>query len=244
MNNKTYVKQVLTIILVSTLLLGCAGSNTQTNGPQTPNNTQDAAIIGAFLGALAGVMSKGNNKGKRMVIGGAIGAAIGGGIGYSMDQQAKEIAKELEVEVDNSRDAALNHDSDLIISNTDSYVKITIRDAMIFKTNSSIPTQSAARKIDKIANVLQRYPNTLVQVVGFTDNAGTYEYNQELSEKRASNVGDIIYNSGIKNKVYSKGCSYYNPLIVNTSKENMALNRRVEIYLYSNEESIRNVCTK
>lgn len=242
MRNRIYLKQIVSITLITGLLLGCAGSNVQEQEANNINKTQQGAIIGGFLGALVGVMSKGDNKGKRAVLGAAVGAAIGVGVGYSMDQQAKELAQELEVEVDNSSDAVLNTDNDLIISNTQTYVKITIRDKMMFKTNSSTPTQSASLKINKISNVLQRYPNTLVQVVGFTDNAGTYEYNQELSEKRASNVGDIIYNSNVNNQVFSKGCSYNNPVIVNTSKENMALNRRVEIYLYSDKNQVINAC--
>lgn len=240
-------KQIIALALVSTILLGCAGKSYNTQNNQDNNKqttTQNGAILGAFLGALIGAVSKGNNKGKRVLLGGAIGAAIGGGIGYSMEQQAKELAQELEVEVDNSNDAVLNADNDLIISNTKTFVKITLRDSMIFRTNSATPTRSASLKIDKITKVLQKYPDTLVQVVGFTDNAGTYEYNQKLSEKRASNVGDIIYNTGIKNQVYSKGCSFYNPLIVNSSKENMALNRRVEIYLYANENDIVDVCSQ
>ena len=35
----------------------------------------------------------------------------------------------------------------------------------------------------KINSVLQKYPNTLVQVVGHTDSRGTHAYNQTLSKK-------------------------------------------------------------
>ena len=115
---------------------------------------------------------------------------------------------------------------------------------MVFETNSAIPTQEASRKITKISDVLRSYPNTLVQIVGFTDNRGSYEYNQKLSEQRASNVGNSIYNSGIQNQIFSKGCSFNKAIAPNTSKENMALNRRVEIYLYPNQESIIDACVK
>ncbi len=240
-----YIKQILSIILLSSMLVSCASTNAQ-NQPirdKQTNNTQQGAIIGAFVGALIGIASKGKNKGKRVLLGGALGAAIGGGIGYSMDKQAEELAVQLDSKVDNSPQALLDPSNDLIISNTNSYVKITLRQSMMFKTNSFIPTKNAALKIDKISTVLRRYPNTIVQVVGFTDSRGTYEYNQILSEKRAASVGDIIYNSGINNQVFSKGCSYNNPIIVNTSKKNMALNRRVEIYLYQSEANIIDACS-
>ena len=55
----------------------------------------------------------------------------------------------------------------------------------MFETNSSNPTYSAQTKISKINSVLQKYPNTLVQVVGHTDNRRDSAYNQNLSEKKS-----------------------------------------------------------
>ncbi len=241
----TLFKQFAAGIIVATMLTGCAmqGNNPQPNSDNTGmSKTQQGALIGGILGAVIGASTKGSSKGKRAVIGGAIGAAIGGGIGYSMDQQAKEVANKLETNVNNNPNAAMNPDNDLIVSNTDKYVKIMLRDSMVFETNSAIPTQEASRKIAKIADVLKSYPNTLVQVVGFTDSRGSYEYNQKLSEQRATNVGNTIYNSGISNQVFSKGCSFNKPIAPNTTAQNMGLNRRVEIYLYPNQQSIVDAC--
>ena len=113
---------------------------------------------------------------------------------------------------------------------------------MMFETNSPTPTLSATSKINKITSVLEKYPNTLVQVVGHTDNRGAHAYNQRLSDKRASNVGNIIYNSGVQNQIFSKGCSYDKPVAPNTNETNMALNRRVEVYLYANANAVIDTC--
>lgn len=241
------LKQLAATSVIAAMLAGCA---TQGNNPQPNSNntgmtkTQQGALIGGILGAVIGGATKGSSKGKRVLIGGAIGAAVGGGIGYSMDQQAKEVANTLNTDVNNNPNAALNPNNDLIVSNTDQYVKIMLRDSMVFETNSAVPTPEASRKIAKISDVLQSYPNTIVQVVGFTDSRGSYEYNKTLSEKRASNVGNTIYNSGIKNQIFSKGCSFDKPIAPNNTKENMALNRRVEIYLYANQDAIVNACVQ
>ena len=246
MKKVLYIRQFTTILLIASVLTAC----TTQNHPQPNSNTnqmtktQTGALIGGILGAVIGASTKGNSKAKRVILGGAIGAAVGGGIGYSMDQQAKEMAKELDTNVNNNPNAALNPNNDLIISNTDKYVKIMLRDSMVFETNSAIPTQEASRKIAKISDVLTKYPNTLVQVVGFTDSRGSYEYNQKLSEQRASNVGNSIYNSGIQNQVFSKGCSYSKAIAPNTSASNMALNRRVEIYLYASQTDIIDACAR
>lgn len=248
MKNTTFFKQLAISTLIASMLLGCANQRNSTQ-PSSTNNTgmtktQTGALIGGILGAVIGGTTKGSSKGKRVLIGGVVGAAIGGGIGYSMDQQAEEVAEKLETDVNNNPMAAANPDNDLIVSNTDKFVKIMLRDSMVFETNSAIPTQEAARKIAKIADVLKTYPNTIVQVVGFTDSRGSYEYNQKLSEQRASNVGNTIYNSGIQNQVFSKGCSFNKPLAPNDNTMNMALNRRVEIYLYADQNAIIDACVQ
>lgn len=234
-------RTLLSVAAIAAVLSGCA----QKTGNQTYDQNQNAAI-GTMLGALAGV-AIGNNvgggdKGKRKIIGAVAGAAIGGAIGYSMDKQAKEVADSLDTNVNNNPNAALDPSQDLIVSNTDQYVKIMFRDAMMFETNSANPTYSAQTKIAKINDVLAKYPNTLVQIAGHTDNTGSHAYNATLSEKRASNVGNIIYNSGAKNQIFSKGCSFDKPIAPNNSDANRALNRRVEVYLYANQESVVDVC--
>jgi len=228
-------KTIISTALAATLLTGCAS----TTGNQDINNNQ-RAIIGTVIGAVAGgaIGNKSDNK----VLGAVIGGAIGGYIGYRMDQQAKEVADSLNTTVNNDPNAVLDPSQDLIVSHTDNYVKIMFRDAMMFQTNSAMPTPSASAKIAKVGAVLQKYPNTLVQVVGHTDSRGTYAYNKTLSDKRASNVGNTIHGSGVKNQIFSKGCSFDKPVAPNTNATNMALNRRVEIYLYPNQQSVIDVC--
>ena len=227
--------------LIATMISGCA----QKTGNETYDQNQNA-IIGTTLGAIAGVVL-GNNvgggsKSRNKVIGAVAGAAIGGAIGYSMDAQAKEVAQSLNTNVNNNPTAALDPNQDLIVSNTDNYVKIMFRDDMMFETNSENPTYAAGTKISKITTVLQKYPNTLVQVVGHTDSRGTHAYNLVLSEKRATNVGNIINSTGVQNQIFSKGCSFDKPIALNNSDANMGLNRRVEVYLYPNQQSVIDVC--
>ena len=214
------IKTLLSSALIATMISGCA----QKTGNETYDQNQNA-IIGTTLGAIAGVVL-GNNvgggsKSRNKVIGAVAGAAIGGAIGYSMDKQAKEVAESLNTNVNNNPNAALDPNQDLIVSNTDNYVKIMFRDDMMFETNSANPTPSASAKIMKINSVLQKYPNTLVQVVGHTDSRGSHAYNLNLSNQRATNVGNIIFNSGAQNQIFSRGCSFDKPVALNNSEANM-----------------------
>ena len=234
-------KLMISSIIAATMISGCASKT----GNQTFDDNQKA-IIGTTLGALAGI-ALGNNigggsKSRNKVVGAVVGAAIGGAVGYSLDKQAKEVAESLNTNVNNNPNAVLDPSQDLIVSNTDNYVKIMFRDAMMFETNSATPTMSASSKISKVTSVLEKYPNTLVQVTGHTDSRGSYSYNKTLSEQRASNVGNIIYNSGVQNQIFSKGCSFDKPVAPNDSASNMGLNRRVEVYLYPNQASVIDTC--
>ena len=251
MNNKI-LKPILVSSLVALLFTGCttgAGGGmampTIKNADGTSNRAQTGALMGALLGAVVGGTTS-NGKGKRVAIGGAAGAAIGAAIGYSLDQQAQEVAQTLNTNVNNNPNAEQNSNNQLIVSNTDKFVKIMFRDPMMFRTNSATPTASAMTEIQQMIPALQKpaYANMIVQAVGHTDSRGSFSHNQTLSEARASSVGNTLSNGGISNAMYSKGCSFSKPVAQNTSDANMALNRRVEIYLYPNQTAVIDPCSQ
>ena len=242
---KTILKPILASSLTVALLAGCVagGMPTIKNADGTTNNTQTAAVIGGLLGAVVGGTTA-NRGGKRVAIGGAIGAAVGAAVGYNLDQQAAEVAQTLNTNVNNNPSAEQNSNNDLIVSNTDKFVKIMFRDPMMFQTNSATPTPSAAAEIRQMIPALQKptYANMIIQTVGHTDNRGSFQHNQQLSEARASSVGNTVNQGGVTNAIYSKGCSFSKPIVQNTSTANMALNRRVEIYLYPSQEAVIDPC--
>jgi len=203
------------------------------------DRTKTGAATGAVAGAIIGYNTKGHNKGQRALIGGLLGAAVGGAIGYSMDQQANEIARALGTGVNNDPLAALDPRRDIIVSKHPNYVKIMFRDRMMFATGSSRLQSNARYKVQKIARLLERYPQTIVGVAGFTDNQGSYNYNQRLSERRARTVADLLAVNGYPR---IKGCSYNKPIAPNDNSTNRALNRRVEVYFYADATKMTDPC--
>ncbi|MCH9739893.1 MAG: OmpA family protein [Epsilonproteobacteria bacterium] len=245
-------KRILTPLIASSvavfMLSGCVpnqGATPSSGNSGQMSNTQTGAIVGGLLGAVIGGTTS-NKKGKRVAIGGALGAAVGAAVGYSMDQQAKEVAQAMNTNVDNNPNAEQDANRDLIVSNTDNFVKIMFRDPMMFVTNSSVPTPSAQAEIRQMIPVLQnpQYANTIIQTVGHTDSRGSYQYNMQLSNARASSVGNTLHQGNLLNQIFSKGCSFSKPVAPNTSERNMALNRRVEIYLYPNQNAVVDPCVK
>lgn len=242
-------KNILLPLFASSVALlvlgGCVnqGLVEQNSTTRTKTGAVVGAIGGAVLGATTGPSGQSSTKTRqRAMIGAALGGIVGAGVGYSLDQQADKIARALGTGVNNDPLAALDPNQDLIVSKTDSYVKIMFRDSMMFAVNSATLQPSAATKVSKVGQLLQEYPQTIVQIAGFTDNSGSYEYNRGLSERRANGVANTLYNTGIQNNISTAGCSYDNELVPNTSTANKALNRRVEVYLYANQNAMVNPC--
>ena len=229
------IKPILTGTIATFMLAGCYNQPGLTED-NSYNRTKTGAIAGAIAGAVTGYNTKGKHKKRRAAIGALLGGAAGAGAGYMLDRQANEIARALGTGVDNDPLAALDPNKNIIVSKTDTYVKLMFRDKMMFATNKSVLQATAKSKVEVVARLLNNYPQTVVGVAGFTDNRGSYEYNQGLSKARATSVASILGASS------TKGCSYSKPIAVNNSESNMALNRRVEVYLFADANNMTDPC--
>lgn len=75
-------------------------------------------------------------------------------------------------------------------------------------------------------------PDILVEINAYTDNVGSSNYNQGLSERRAQSVVDYLVQKGINiNRLFPQGFGEANPVATNDTEEGRALNRRVEFRL-------------
>jgi outer membrane protein OmpA-like peptidoglycan-associated protein len=86
--------------------------------------------------------------------------------------------------------------------------------------------------MDKLADVVVRYGKTTLTVVGHTDNVGSNDYNQKLSERRAHAVAQYLAGrrvDPIRLAVSGKGETQ--PVASNSSDSGRQQNRRVEIYV-------------
>ncbi len=233
------MKYVLVALSASSLLLtGCADNRPM---PNYGEKTRQGAIIGAAAGAVLGTLISKGSKAGGALVGAAAGAAVGGAIGHRLDRQAEEVAHTMNTAVSRDEKAAAET-QDIIVTKTDRYVKITFKNSAMFATNAAEPTPSAVVRLTKLVDVLNRYPDTIIQAVGHTDSRGTYDYNLELSRQRAFSVANLLKELGVKNPIYAKGCAFNQPLVPNDTPEHMAMNRRVEIYLFPSEAAITDVC--
>ena len=88
----------------------------------------------------------------------------------------------------------------------------------------------------RIAGVLLTYQNYGIQVFGHTDDVGSVDYNQQLSEKRADSVREYLVEAGIDPDVMStKGLGKSSPLVEGSDPESRQRNRRVELAIVLSE---------
>ena len=76
-----------------------------------------------------------------------------------------------------------------------------------------------------------------MKIIGHTDNRGNEKYNQHLSQRRAEEVKKYLVKIGIDSgRIIAEGKGMAEPLNNNSSEEERAKNRRVEINLYYDQE--------
>lgn len=108
---------------------------------------------------------------------------------------------------------------------------ITLGD-VLFGTDLSRLTADGMRSAQKLANVLQQNPQRNVLIEGFADSTGAADYNQGLSERRASAVRAALLEMGVaRERIDMRGYGESFPVATNDSAASRQLNRRVEIVL-------------
>jgi outer membrane protein OmpA-like peptidoglycan-associated protein len=108
-----------------------------------------------------------------------------------------------------------------------------VENNILFEHNKFYITETASLILGELASVLKEMPGTQVQVVGYTDNTGTDEYNLALSKLRASAVANYLRGLEVEN-VTEVGNGVQNPVASNDTEDGRRKNRRVEIKLSSN----------
>ena len=194
-------------------LLGCASLNKK----------QEGAIIGATAGGAVGAVI-GNQTGstaRGAIIGAAVGGAAGAIIGHQMDQQAKELKQNI---------------PGATVARVGEGIAVTFESGLLYDLNSDRIKEQAAQNLRALVASLDKYPNTDLLIVGHTDSLGTNEYNQTLSQRRATAAADYLVAQGVsRSRLNAVGRGETEPIAENGNETGRRLNRRVEVAIYANE---------
>ena len=174
------------------------------------------AVVGAILGQAIGHNTKGT------LIGAAIGAAVGGAGGYGVGQMMDKQEKEMRDALAQSQAASVAREGNMLA--------LTFKGYVTFDTDSSEVRPGLYSEINRVAAVLNQYPETLIMVEGHTDSVGSHEYNMNLSQRRAYAVKTLLVLRGVAdNRIEIVGYGETMPVATNDTEAGRQKNRRVEI---------------
>lgn len=208
-------KFIIPAILSSALLFSSCASLTK---------TQKGAGIGTAAGGAAGAIigRMSGNTAMGAVIGAAVGGVSGAVIGRKMDKQAEEIKRQI---------------PDANVQRVGEGIVIEFESNILFGFDKSALTADAKENLGKLVNVLNKYPDTNIEIRGHTDNKGSDSYNQKLSERRAGAVSDFLKNKSISsNRLSTIGFGASQPKVSNDTESGRTQNRRVEFAITANEK--------
>ena len=101
--------------------------------------------------------------------------------------------------------------------------------AIYFDHNSDVIKEESYLYLKRLAEYLVKNDNIKLKVIGHTDLHGKSDFNDELSEKRATSVRKYLIKLGVqKNRLTVEGAGESLPVINNTSPKADRLNRRTE----------------
>ena len=207
----TIIRTALPLILVGSVLTGCAGVK-KTDWPA-------CAAIGGATGAAVGAIESSSYAGW----GGLVAGATAGAYCYVHGQGEEQVAA---VEPVTPAPAPTPAPEPLPRQET-----IVVRD-LHFAFDSAEISPADRAQLDAVASRLRNEASTTrLTINGHTDSKGTEKYNQRLSERRAAAVRNYLVQSGVPaaSIVSVQGLGESQPVATNETAEGRATNRRVEI---------------
>jgi outer membrane protein OmpA-like peptidoglycan-associated protein len=183
---------------------------------------EKGAIIGATAGGVAGgvIGHQTGSTTRGAIIGAVVGGTVGAVIGHQMDQQAKELQQNI---------------PGATVSRVGEGIAVTFASGLLYDFDSDVVRAEAAVNLRNLAASLQKYPNTDLLIVGHTDAVGTVQYNQALSQRRATSAANYLAGQGVSSgRLQSVGRGETEPLATNDTEAGRQANRRVEIAIVAN----------
>jgi outer membrane protein OmpA-like peptidoglycan-associated protein len=99
-----------------------------------------------------------------------------------------------------------------------------------FETNSAELNAESYAELNRLVRFMTDNADIRIEIAAHTDDTGTQEYNARLSDKRAASVVRFLTENAIDvDRLQAKGYGKLQPIVPNTSAENRAKNRRVEV---------------
>ncbi|KAJ8138832.1 hypothetical protein OY671_007954 [Metschnikowia pulcherrima] len=136
----------------------------------------------------------------------------------------------MDKQIKQSRESTAGSGVDVTPTDNGSAILVNSPNGVTFDTDSSAIKPTFRDTSDKVAQSLNQYPDSSIDVYGHTDSTGSDAYNQALSERRARAVADYSTSRGVSySRIRSQGFGETQPVASNDTEAGRSANRRVEI---------------
>ena len=202
-----------------TALVALAALTACTTNPYTgEQQASKAATYGAGAAAVCGLIGAmdSSKKARNAALGCGI---VGAGVGAYMDVQEAKLREQLQ-------------GTGVQVVREGDNIRLIMPGNITFETDSYNLRPDFYPVLNSVGLVLAKYADTTMRVTGHTDNTGSREYNQTLSERRARSVADYLVTQNVaQSRMYVQGMGFDQPVADNSSPDGRSRNRRVELYI-------------
>ena len=200
--------------LASVLALAACTTNPYTGEQQASKTATYGAGAAAVCGLIGAMDSR--EKARNAALGCGL---VGAGVGAYMDVQEAKLREQLQ-------------GTGVQVVREGDNIRLIMPGNITFETDSYNLKDSFYPVLNSVGLVLAKYADTTMRVTGHTDNTGSREYNQRLSERRARSVADYLATQSVASaRMYVQGIGLEQPIADNSSASGRAMNRRVELYI-------------
>ena len=212
-------KRILGSVAAAALLSTTAAcvTNPETGEREFSTKGGIGGVVGAVVGYFAGDIIGGRSDRTAKAIGAGVGAVAGAAIGTYMDKQ----------EADLKRQTA---GTGVVVEREGDELLLTMPAGITFPINSAEIQPQFRATLDQVAQTMNAYPSTLIDVYGHTDPTGGDAINIPLSQRRAESVASYLSARGVnRTRIATQGFGSSQPIADNSTEAGRQQNRRVEI---------------
>lgn len=190
-----------------------------TTNPYTgQQEASKAATYGGGAAAVCGLLGALDSREKAAKAALACGL-VGVGVGAYMDAQEAKLREQLQ-------------GTGVQVVREGDNIRLVMPGNITFETDSYNLRPQFYSVLNSVGLVLAEFHETTMRVTGHTDNTGSRQYNQTLSQQRAQSVATYLAGQGVASgRMIVQGVAFDQPIADNATAEGRAQNRRVELYI-------------
>lgn len=157
----------------------------------------------------------------------------------------KKYSPAIQRHMGNNANQFARHNLEVAMHRKNEVYSVIIPCDTLFKANDDELRSHAPYYLNAFKDLLHKPTSYKILVVVYSDNTGSEQYSDDLTERRANAIADYFDDlvSDVETNIIPYGMGSDEPRSANTSVKNRRRNRRVEIYIVPEENVIKRART-